>query len=466
MMAKPKRPPFGGYLNPVSSEIDTELTGVGPRTPGGDYLRRFWHPIAMASQVNDMPVPIRVLGEDLVLFRDKGGRLGLVHRHCSHRGMSLEYGIIGQHGIRCAYHGWAYDVDGTVLETPSEPAGSRLKESICHGAYRTHEYQGLIFAYMGPPEQTPEFPVYDSLVWPEGNKLVPYRLDMPCNWVQVHENAADPVHTAYLHSIVTGVQFTPSFAALPVLEFAETPLGFLAIATRRCGDNLWIRASDVILPNIAQFGTGFVDGEKEKFALCAAFTRWIVPVDDTNCWVIGWRHFNDVIDPRHEGRENDIGLGKIDLMGQTDERPYIDRQKSPGDWDAMVAQGPIVVRANEHLSSTDKGVALMRRQVREGIRDVQAGKMPARPRAYGKGLVSTYNNETILRVPEREGDDQAVMRNFGNKVCRTAIQSADLPVGERQAFVEKVVREMQATGAFYEVKTPASITSMGEDVNV
>jgi hypothetical protein len=273
---------------------------------------------------------------------------------------------------------------------------------------------------------------------------------MPCNWLQVHENAADPIHTAYLHSIVTGVQFTPSFAALPVLEFMETPQGLLAIATRRCGDNLWIRASDVILPNIAQFGTGFVDGEKEKFALCAAFTRWITPVDDTHCWVIGWRHFNDVIDPGHEGREDDIGLDKIDLMGQTDERPYLERQKSPGDWDAIVAQGPIVARAGENLASTDKGVALMRRQVRAGIRDVQAGKPLQQPRFHGKGVTPTYNNETILKVPQRDGDDQAVLRAFGHKVCAVVLNSDHLPVGERQAFVEKAVSDMRDSGAFYE----------------
>jgi len=263
-MANPKRPPFGGFYHPASTEEDAELTHVGPGTPGGNYLRRYWHPIALVSELKDMPMPIRVLGEDLVLFRAKSGKLGLVHRACSHRGTSLEYGIISENGIRCAYHGWHYGLDGTVLETPSEPPGSRLRESLCHGAYRTHEHAGLIFTYMGPPDETPEFPIYDTLVWPQPNTLVPYKLDMPCNWLQVHENAADPIHTAYLHSIVTGVQFTPAFSALPVLEFIETPLGLLSVATRRCGENIWVRASDAILPNVAQFGTGFVDGHTAR----------------------------------------------------------------------------------------------------------------------------------------------------------------------------------------------------------
>ncbi len=453
--------PYNGYFHPQAPTEETMLTHVSAGKPCGEYLRRFWHPIAMTSELSDTPMPIRVLGEDLILFRDLGGRLGLVHKHCSHRGMSLEYGIIGERGIRCAYHGWAYDVDGTVIDTPSEPPGSRLKASVCHGAYPTHEVHGLIFAYMGPPDEIPEFPVYDTTVWPAGTELVPLKLDLPCNWLQAHENAADPIHTAYLHSIVSGVQFSPSFSALPVLEFAETPLGLLSIATRRWGDNLWIRGSDVILPNVAQFGTGFVDGSKEKFALTAAFTRWITPVDDTHCWYIGWRQFNPVIDPEGQGRREDIGRNRIDLMGQTDERPYAVRQKMPGDWDALVGQGDIAKRSLEHLCSTDRGVTMLRRQLRAGIAEVQAGKTPSKPPRYGDEVVPTFNNETILRVPEREGaTDAEVLRAFGHKVCRVIIDSG-LPVGERQSATEQAVRKLQADGAFY--PPPDGTTSSAVD---
>lgn len=441
--------PFNGYLQPRFPVEETMLTNVGPREPGGEYLRRYWHPIAMASELADVPMPIRVLGEDLILFRDLSGHVGLVHKHCSHRGTSLEYGIIGERGIRCAYHGWAYDVDGTVIDMPSEPPGSRMKQTLSHGAYPTHEAHGLIFAYMGPPDDMPEFPVYDTTVWPEGTELIPFKLDLPCNWLQAHENAADPIHTAYLHSIVTGVQFSPSFSALPVLEFAETPLGLLSIATRRWGDNLWIRASDVILPNVAQFGTGFVDGSKEKFALAAAFTRWITPVDDTHCWYIGWRQFNAVIDPEGQGRREDIGRNRVDLMGQTDERPYAVRQKSPGDWDALVGQGAIAKRSLEHLCATDRGVSMLRRQLREGVVEVQSGKSPSMPRRYANQVVPTYNNETILQVPQRDGiDDSDVLRAFGHKVCATVID-IELPVGERQAAAELAVRGLQRDEAFY-----------------
>ena len=448
-MSKPGNvQPYGGYYARLSLEENVELTHVERGTPGGEYLRKFWHPIAISPELNDAPKLIRVLGEDLVLFRDKCERLGLLHRHCSHRGTSLEYGIINDKGIRCAYHGWLYGVDGTVLETPSEPPGSRLKETVCHGAYRTREYSGLIFAYLGPPEEEPAFPIYDSLIWPEGNEIIPYKLEMPCNWLQAHENGADPIHAAYLHAIVSGVQFSPAFAALPMIDFIETPIGVLSIATRRCGENLWIRASDVILPNAAQFGTAFVDGSKEKFALCAWLTRWIVPIDNTHSWAIGFRHFNSVIDPGNEGRRELIGVGKVDFMGQTDERPYEDRQRSPGDWDALVAQGKIAIHANEHLCSTDKGVVLVRRQLRTGIRAVQNGQPLPAPRRYGEKIVPTYNNETILKVPFQGDRDRDAMKAFGQAVCRAAIETGEMPMDERRREVERRVREMIRTGAF------------------
>ena len=440
-------PKFGGYHRRLQLEEDRELTHVGPGTPGGEYMRRFWHPIALASELGETPSAIRLLGEDLVLFRDKTGRVGLLHRHCSHRGASLEFGIISERGIRCCYHGWLYDVDGTVLETPSEPPNSTLRNSLCHGAYRTHEYGGLVFAYMGPPEETPPFPVYDTWAsWPEGNRLVPYKIHTPCNWLQAHENGADPIHTAYLHAIVSGVQFSPSFSALPVIDFLETPIGLLAIATRRCEGNLWIRASDVILPNAAQFGTGFVDGTREKFALCAWLSRWIVPIDDHNSYSIGLRHFNKVIDPLDQGREDHIGLGKVDFMGQTAERPYVERQRSPGDYDALIGQRAVAIHANEHFSSSDKGVAMVRRQIRRGIRAVQEGKPLTAPRRYPNGVVPTHNAEIILGVPSAGGNDKKLIEAFGRRTCELIIQSSDVPPGERHRRVEQEVREMIASG--------------------
>ncbi len=120
---------------------------------------------------------------------------------------------------------------------------------------------------------------------------MPYRLNWDCNWLQIQENAADPIHTSYLHAIVAGQQFSPAFAELPALDFVETPLGFLSMATRKIGDHIFIRSSDVILPNFAQFGPASNAGDKDKFAICSIVSRWVVPIDDEHSFTIGVRHF-------------------------------------------------------------------------------------------------------------------------------------------------------------------------------
>ena len=193
---------------------------------------------------------------------------------------------------------------------------------------------------MGPPEETPEFPVYDSWVHPEGNRLVPYKIHNPCNWLQSHENGADPIHTCFLHARGNELQFSEQYTALPTLSFFETPIGLLSLGTRRWDDYLWVRASDVILPNAAQFGLAEVASE-EKFALCAWVSRWIVPIDNTNAYAIGLRHFNPVIDPHGTGDAEAIGLGKVDFPGQVAAPTHEEGQRNPGDFEAQVAQGPV-----------------------------------------------------------------------------------------------------------------------------
>src|ERR1700704_1669180 len=137
---------YGAYHHRARPAVDEELTRVGPGTPCGEYLRRFWQPVVLAGELGELPRRLRILGEDLVAFRDKSGTIGLLELHCPHRGTSLEFGLIGDKGIRCCYHGWLFDCDGTILETPGEPADSTLKDRLCHGAYPVHENCGLVFA--------------------------------------------------------------------------------------------------------------------------------------------------------------------------------------------------------------------------------------------------------------------------------------------------------------------------------
>ena len=183
---------YNGYHRVSGAMPDAELTQVGPGTPAGEYFRRFWMPVSMAEEVGELPKPIKVLGEELVLFRDLSGRLGLLHKHCSHRRASLEYGLISERGIRCCYHGWLFDVDGRILETPGEASDSPIRAKLCHGAYPVEEINGLVFAYLGPPEVRPPLPAFDTAALP-GTELVPYSIEYPCNWLQVAENPMDPV---------------------------------------------------------------------------------------------------------------------------------------------------------------------------------------------------------------------------------------------------------------------------------
>jgi phenylpropionate dioxygenase-like ring-hydroxylating dioxygenase large terminal subunit len=186
--------PYDAYHRQASNQSYEELTRVGRGTPCGEYLRRFWQPVIISSELGDTPSAIRILGENLVVFRDGRGKIGVLERRCSHRGASLEFGKIMETGIACCYHGWQYDVDGRILDTPGEPPKSILKNAICHGAYPAKEHRGLVFAYMGPSEDCPDFPTFDAFEGPEdsfeGDKP-DYRLwtrHNPCNWLQVREN--------------------------------------------------------------------------------------------------------------------------------------------------------------------------------------------------------------------------------------------------------------------------------------
>ncbi len=160
---QPASRPFGGYDVVRSSNIDEELTLVDKGMPCGEYLRRFWQPLALSSDVQDLPFATKLLGEDLVVFRTRAGQLGVLHKHCSHRGASLEFGLISDEGIRCGYHGWHFAADGRILEVPAETKPGSYARRICHGAYPVLEYKGIIFAYLGPPDEKPDFPIYDFM---------------------------------------------------------------------------------------------------------------------------------------------------------------------------------------------------------------------------------------------------------------------------------------------------------------
>jgi nitrite reductase/ring-hydroxylating ferredoxin subunit len=433
--------PYSAYYNRPAAFEPSPLTEVGPGTAGGEYLRRYWHPIMIESELEDLPIALRLLGEDLVIFRDRSGEIGLLHRVCAHRGASLEYGIVQEHGIMCCYHGWHFGCDGTLIAAGAEPTANLGRYSFCQGAYPVRVYQGMIFAYMGPPEQVPVFPELDTFTHPAGNRLIPIKMTLPCNWLQIVENACDPIHNAYLHAISSGAQFSPAFAVLPALDFVETPLGFLSMATRRINDNVFIRASDIILPNIGQFASGQNPGEEECFNITCSLTRWVVPIDEHSSYYIGFVHSNAKSNRVVDIDPSLYGVDRMNFIGQTADRPYKERQRQPGDYDALVSQGAIANRKNEHLATTDRGVVMFRRMLGRAIEAVRIGEIPVLPRLYSEGAVRTYNHELVFRLPSQSNiGDLASLEQFGRRAAQVVIDTETLPPIERERVAGDRIR--------------------------
>jgi phenylpropionate dioxygenase-like ring-hydroxylating dioxygenase large terminal subunit len=417
---------FGGYYHRAVPQEDAELTHVGPDTPCGEYMRRFWQPVCFSDDLRDLPLRVRILGEDLVAFRDQSGAVGLLELHCPHRGTSLEFGLVGAKGIRCCYHGWLFDVDGAILETPGEPADSTLKDRLCHGAYPTHEAHGLVFAYLGPPDAKPPFPTYDSLIRP-GYRVMPGRKwTYPCNWLQIMENTMDPAHTAFLHTIVSGAVFTDEFGVLPELDFVETPIGMIYVATRRVGDNVWARMVEGILPNLQQVAPLSETGRREHPFSGPMMSRWLVPIDDTNTLFIELRHLS-------ETEENPAWWVDREQMmpGQVSMGDYEESQRHPGDYEAQVSQRPIAIHRLEHLSATDRGVTMFRNQVRRGISAVRDGHSPAGLCGDEGAVIPTYCNNTVVRIPAAPSEtaDKKMMREAGLKLAKSYLENPPLMAG-------------------------------------
>src|SRR5262245_18119859 len=212
-----------------------ELAEVRGGTPMGELLRRYWHPIGLAADASATPRLLRVLGEDLVLFRDRSGRPGLVYPHCAHRGASLVYGKVDERGIRCCYHGWLFDVQGHCLEQPCEPdLGGPSRERRRQPWYSVQELYGLVWAYLGPPEKKPVLRRYealeelgdgefvdadDSSIGGGGPRII------PCNWLEHYENLVDPFHVVIRHGSFSGTQLVEAMSLMPEVTWDETPLG-------------------------------------------------------------------------------------------------------------------------------------------------------------------------------------------------------------------------------------------------
>ncbi|MCH7608025.1 MAG: Rieske 2Fe-2S domain-containing protein [Chloroflexi bacterium] len=358
----------------LTQEQNDRLTQVGPGTPMGELMRRYWHPIAGSSQLDaENPTKaVRLLGEDLVLYRDASGTLGLLEPSCPHRKASLLYGIPEPNGIRCCYHGWIMNETGRCVDQPSEPEGSRFKDKVRIKAYPVQELGGLIFAYMGP-EPAPLLPRYDILVWPGTRNATSVAL--PCNWLQCHENSLDPVHFQWLHRYWGGWvmnrkrppeerdEFNRATAARGAehrrIGFELTDYGIIKrrlVGEETEDDEYWRIGHPILFPNILRVVNTL---------------QFRVPVDDTHTIHLVYQHQH--AEPGQTAQEtvpfeersvyDDDGRFRADyVLGQ--------------DQTAWAIQGPVTDRTTERLGVSDVGIIMYRRLLEEQLQIVEDGGEP------------------------------------------------------------------------------------------
>jgi phenylpropionate dioxygenase-like ring-hydroxylating dioxygenase large terminal subunit len=456
---------FSGYFRRDIPAEDAEITRSGPGTPLGEYMRRFWQPVCLSDQLTDVPHAIRIMGEDLVAFRDKRGEVGVLHRHCCHRGASLEYGVIQGRGIRCCYHGIHFDLDGTIIEVPGEPDnGERLRQTVAQGAYPAIERDGLVFAYMGPPAEKPPFLEYDAFEKYDDTKLVPFTNVFPCNWLQTMDNIADQMHTYMLHNTaalyngsppegldVAAYTLSNAFIKLPVMDYMEVRngTGMVFIAGRRVDDQkVWVRINDLIVPNVTQHAYLYEDGSERRLWHRVHMSRWYVPVDDTNSIIFGWRMFGKTVDPFEAGDESQVGWDEIDfLQGQVGNRPYEEGQRLPGDWEAIASQRPIAVHALENPTKGDAGVYMNRNLIRNAIRGKNPAATPEQMHERADaGLPShCYTNNSVMDIPRRasEAEDNKMIGELGRQIV-AIVAEGDAHTGlERDAFIRGKLEDLE-----------------------
>lgn len=351
-----------------------ELTEVGPGTPMGELLRRYWHPIGLSADATDTPRQVRVLGEDLILFRDKTGRPGLVYPHCAHRGASLYYGKVEERGIRCCYHGWLFDVQGRCVEQPCEPQGGRARDRVRQPWYPVEELYGLVWAYMGPPERKPVLPRYECLERLEEGEFLEANANsiggggpriIPCNWLQHYENLVDPFHVVILHGSFSGTQFVEQMALMPQVTWEPQPQSVRTISVRKMPDGkTFRRISEAGLPTLRVIPSPRVGryGPVESLG-------WVLPIDDHSfrIYVVG-----------RVREQGELARMRSRLNGKLwEELTEAEHQQFPGDYEAMVSQGAIARHSEEHLATTDRGIVMLRRMLQKQLEVVAAGGDPA-----------------------------------------------------------------------------------------
>ena len=368
------------------------LTEVGPGKPMGELMRRYWQPVLASRNVTTRPREVRILGEDLIVFRDGEGRPGLLYPRCMHRGTSLFWGHVEADGIRCCYHGWKFDVEGNCIEQPCEPNPHACRPEHRQPWYQVRERYGLVWAYMGPPERMPELPRFDAMEpLEEGEDYMAFDNSLgahgdmngpevvPYSWLHMNDNVMDPFHVQVLHTTFSGTQFVREFEVMPRVEFDEIEGGVIYQAHRDLEDgrhvnrvSTWMMPNVMFVPDVAMRG-----GRPNSIGFS-------VPVDDTHSRILM------ALRIPAEARERPMRGLEAESFKPWHMRSVEERQDQPGDYEAQAGQGPVSLHSEEHLVTSDKGIGMQRRMLQRAISAMEAGEDPP--------LVSR-DPDAVIRVP-------------------------------------------------------------------
>jgi 5,5'-dehydrodivanillate O-demethylase len=378
----------------LTQEENEMLTRVGPGTPAGELLRRYWLPVGVAGELTlEQPTQLaRILGETLVLFRDKSGNVGLLNDRCPHRGASLSYGRVEARGVACPYHGWLFDTKGNCLETPAEPCDSKFHLTVKQKSYPVQELVGLYWAYLGP-QPAPLITNFDIWFRKDGRRKIFIQPQLDCNWFQAMENSMDPAHLQILHQDTAnrGRPIQDSTRGLTddvqEFDFYETSYGLMK---RRTYKNGMIDEHPVIFPNILRQGN---------------VGQIRVPMDDTHTKIFFVRFF-----PAKNGEiveHDDPPVEYIKPYKNPPDalHPYTKfRMDSvqPQDHMAWETQGPIADRMHERLTTSDRGIVLLREVTFREMKKVQQGQDPM-------GVVRDSANNPFIDTHLMESIEQGVM---------------------------------------------------------
>lgn len=376
----------------ISREQNELFTQVGPGTPCGNLLRRYWMPVCPASEITDerRKKRVRIMGEDLVLFRDGAGRFGLLPEQCPHRRASLYFGFAEDDGLRCAYHGWKFATTGECVEQPFEPANSVLKKRACRAGYPVEQLAGVLFAYLGP-EPAPLLPRWETLVRTDGTRSISVLPLHNCNWLQAQENSHDPVHTFYLHGGLMKAHRKDNRYAADIAYFDRPIESFdfdLCYEPAWCGirkrRNFGGDRPERELGHPAIFPNILIAPQAKRLA-----THFRLPVDDEHTYIL-WVEFT----PTPDGSDVAQSDAEIPVTylphplrpdGEYDLTTFVNQ-----DLMAWETQGPVFDRTTELLGASDRGITLYRKLLREQIEKAGRGEDP-------DGLVRDPRLNEIIR---------------------------------------------------------------------